>query len=151
MLQATADTYVRDGSYANTNFGTSTTLLAKDAIPGDGYVRTTYIKFNIPASGPITSAMLQLFGSESAGSPESSIQPGSLRRQHQLQPSTITDANAPPLGTGGPLTTFAVSGTTASTWLVNLTTYLQQLQQQGATSVGLAITGNGLYRRVGPV
>lgn len=41
-----ADTYVQDGSYANTNFGTSNTLVVKN--DGVGYARQAALKFSLP-------------------------------------------------------------------------------------------------------
>ncbi len=55
------DTYLRDGTYANTNFGTDTTLYVKDDITS--YYRRTYLKFPVPAlSGSLRSAIVRLYG-----------------------------------------------------------------------------------------
>ena len=68
-LATTADAYVRDGTYAGQNFGTAGQLLVKNAVSGGGYVRTAYLKFDLTGTGPITSAVLRLYGSELAGAP----------------------------------------------------------------------------------
>jgi hypothetical protein len=44
-VTAVADTYVRNGSYANTNYGTSTDLTVKNSVTD--YAREAYIKFNV--------------------------------------------------------------------------------------------------------
>ncbi|QIP12460.1 DNRLRE domain-containing protein [Spirosoma aureum] len=41
-----ADTYIRDGSYANNNYGTEESLIVKGD-PSSGYKRETYLKFNL--------------------------------------------------------------------------------------------------------
>lgn len=54
-----ADSYVRDGTYANTNYGTATTLVVKN--DGTGYNRKTFIKFDLSSiTGTITSAKVTL-------------------------------------------------------------------------------------------
>jgi Domain of unknown function (DUF5060)/Putative collagen-binding domain of a collagenase len=59
-LAPTADAYVRDGTYANTNFGTSTAVLIKSAAPD--YARQSYLKFNVSNISNIVSAKLRLYG-----------------------------------------------------------------------------------------
>lgn len=47
-LEAVADTYVRDGGSANTNFGTSTNLVVKNGGTfGSGFNRNSYLRFNV--------------------------------------------------------------------------------------------------------
>ncbi|MCR2805264.1 polysaccharide lyase family 8 super-sandwich domain-containing protein [Paenibacillus soyae] len=58
-IEASADAFVRDGSYANTNYGTTNILEVK--ADGAGYARQSYIQFDLAAlSGPVTSAKLRL-------------------------------------------------------------------------------------------
>jgi hypothetical protein len=57
---ATEDSYVRDGTYANSNFGTSTSLQLKNDISA-GYTRQVYLKFDLQnVSRPVTNAKLRL-------------------------------------------------------------------------------------------
>jgi hypothetical protein len=141
-LSATADSYVQDGTYAKVNYGTASQLLVKDAIAGDGYVRTAYLQFNLAGLAPITSAALQLYGNELPGA---SIEPSVNIVAYAVASSawtqnSITDVNAPAFG-GAPLATVVVSGTTASLYSYNLTAYLQQQQAVGNTTVSIALTG----------
>jgi len=56
-----ADSYVRDGSYANTNYGTATTMVVKaDAV---GYNRNSYLRFDYHAfkDTAAASALLKLY------------------------------------------------------------------------------------------
>lgn len=45
-IYAVADAYVRNGSYANTNYGTVDALVVKNDV-NSGYSRETYLKFNL--------------------------------------------------------------------------------------------------------
>lgn len=57
-----ADAYVRGGTYATQNFGTSAVIDIKDDSPGD-YQRIGYIKFTAAGLTNVTNARLRLFGS----------------------------------------------------------------------------------------
>jgi hypothetical protein len=60
-LTPIADTHVRDGSSANTNFGTSTTLEVKKS--SSGFNREAYLRFSLSSfSGTVQSAKLRVFG-----------------------------------------------------------------------------------------
>jgi hyaluronate lyase len=68
-LPAVADGYVRDGSYAATGYGGTTTLVVKNAT-GSGYTRQSYLAFDTSAVlGPIGAATLFAYGyvSDSGG------------------------------------------------------------------------------------
>ncbi len=62
-ITAIADAYVRDGSYSNTNYGTSSELaLKKDPANNGGYTRTAYLKFDLQdIPRPVKFAKLRLF------------------------------------------------------------------------------------------
>ena len=52
--------YVRDGSFADTNYGAEAQLLVKDSTPG--FDRESFIKFDVSSVPEINSATLNLFG-----------------------------------------------------------------------------------------
>ena len=61
---ATMDAYVRDGTYATTNYGAAITLEVKNASdrpPNSNLNRMTWVKFDISQFTSITSAKLRLF------------------------------------------------------------------------------------------
>lgn len=60
-LSPSADTYVRDGSSAATNFGTATELQTQLSATA-GSNRESYLKFNLATVSGITKAKLRLFG-----------------------------------------------------------------------------------------
>lgn len=58
----TKDAYLRDGTYATTNFGSEMVLGVKNAYDGvPGYSRTTWVTFDISHFSSITAAKLRLF------------------------------------------------------------------------------------------
>ncbi|MFI0924086.1 polysaccharide lyase family 8 super-sandwich domain-containing protein [Streptomyces sp. NPDC021012] len=70
-LGATATTYVRDGSYADTNYGNATTMVVKNtATANDGYNRRSLLAFDVSGlSGRVSRAVLWVYGNvqDSAG------------------------------------------------------------------------------------
>ncbi|CAG7653539.1 DNRLRE domain-containing protein [Paenibacillus allorhizosphaerae] len=60
-LYPTHDTFVRDGTYADTNYGTSGTLTVKKSSPG--FERQTFLQFDLSGvAGEVESAVLSLYG-----------------------------------------------------------------------------------------
>lgn len=95
-IEAAADTFIRDGSYANENFGGQSSLTVKR--DGAGYWRDTFLKFDLAElTEPVDSAFLTLHVSSS----------GELAgMQHQIYQSStgweegsLTWNTAPPVGT----------------------------------------------------
>lgn len=67
ILPAAADAYVRDGPYANRNYGTSSLLAIRNRA-ATGKTRRAYVQFNIDTMTAITSATLQVYGRVASGS-----------------------------------------------------------------------------------
>jgi len=71
-LSPVADAYVQTGTYANTNFGTATSIVTK-AGTGDGY-REGYLRFDLSGiSGNLTNAKLRLYAKSKEGNSTRSI------------------------------------------------------------------------------
>ena len=68
-LQPDADSYVRDGKYADTNYGSEINLaVRKSTTADDGYSRESYLKFDLgPVKGEFLSAKLYVYGKVSEG------------------------------------------------------------------------------------
>ena len=125
-LSAAADAYVRDGSYASQNFGSDTQLVVKDAVGGGGFLRTSYLKFDLTGVSAVNAAFLQLYGAEKAGSPEPSISVGVYPVAGSTwSENAITSTNAPAISST-PIATVTVTGTTAQQYTLDLTSYIQQ-------------------------
>ncbi|WP_018615351.1 DUF7594 domain-containing protein [Segetibacter koreensis] len=60
-LSPTADAFVRNGSYASTNYGSDTALIVKGST-SSGYTRKSYLKFSLGSVSTITSAKLRVYG-----------------------------------------------------------------------------------------
>ncbi|MBF9069669.1 polysaccharide lyase family 8 super-sandwich domain-containing protein [Streptacidiphilus fuscans] len=111
LLPATADTYVRDGSYASTNYGTSTTLQVKNANASNtGYDRIALLKFDTTGvSGTVARAVLWLNGSvQDSGGNQTTLQAFATSADSWSETGTTWD-NAPSRGTA--LGTGALSST----------------------------------------
>lgn len=66
-LSPLADAFVRNGSYADINYGSDTELNAKSTTTS-GYARYTYIKFSLGNIGGVGTAKLRLYGRNTANS-----------------------------------------------------------------------------------
>lgn len=61
-LSPVVDAYVRNGSYANNNYGSISTLVIKGS-PTSGFNRKSYLKFSLNSVNSVSSAKLRLYGS----------------------------------------------------------------------------------------
>ncbi|HET7545326.1 MAG TPA: DNRLRE domain-containing protein [Polyangiaceae bacterium] len=122
-LQPVADAYVRDGSSANTNFGTTTDLQVKSNVNA-GDRRRTFLRFDITAvKSTVVSAKLRLWGNASTSAKSMSLyaqSPFDLWNE-----STITWNNMPTLG--AVLLSKSI-GTTAAWQEFDVTARLQALK-----------------------
>ncbi len=139
-LVPTADAYVRDGSYSNTNFGSAGDLQVKAATPGSGYTRHSYLKFDLSGQDPIQSAILQIYGNESSVAPALAISAHAVTSNSWSQ--TAIDFNNAPAISSATLTNATISGTNSLSYYLNLTSYFQQQQAAGHATVSLALEGN---------
>ncbi len=60
-LLPVADAYVRNGSYASTNYGKDTSLSVKSSTTS-GYTKSSYLKFSLSSLSNISSAKLRIYG-----------------------------------------------------------------------------------------
>ncbi|MFA5689762.1 MAG: DNRLRE domain-containing protein [Kiritimatiellales bacterium] len=67
-LEPVADTYVRDGSYANDNYGTATMLMIKKS--STGYNRRAFLRFDLTS---VTQAFVRAYLELQTGSPPSPV------------------------------------------------------------------------------
>ena len=132
-LAPTADAYVRDGTSANTNFGTATTLVVKTSTAG--FNRNTFVKFDLSTVSTVSAAKLRLFGSYGATSGTSPV------TAHQVADNSWTETgitwnNQPAVGAA--MTTVSV-GLTGQYWEWDVTSYIQSAKAAGQTSVTLEL------------
>ena len=132
-----ADAHVRNGIYANNNFGTATTLESKTG-PVD-FSRDAYLKFNVDGlSGTVSSAKLRLFG-KLTDPGTVTVVAFAVSNTTWIESGTggITWNTKPALGASQ--ATLAVSGTTAAWWEFDVTNYIKSEIAAGRTTVTLAL------------
>jgi len=143
-LVPTQDAYVRDGSYASTNFGSAPDLQVKQAPSGSGFNRSSYLQFNLSGQSPIQYASLEIHGGQNTTIYEPSIGIAAHAvTSNSWTQSGITFNNAPAVSSAT-LATASVSGTQGVYYFLNLTSYFQQQQAEGHTTVSLALSGNAV-------
>jgi glucose/arabinose dehydrogenase len=148
-LRAAADAYVRNGSYANTNYGSSSQLVVKKG--SSGWERRAYLKFNVGSlsSAALTSVKLRLWGDLHA-STETNV-PLAL---YSVADTSWTEgglkySNRPP-GGSSPLATTRIVDQTNRWYEFDVTGYVRQQRAAGKTVVAfqlLATTVTSAYAR----
>ena len=137
-LHATADAYVRDGSFAGQNFGQAADLqVKKDVSP---YNRVSYLKFDISGGGAVTAAKLWLYGKFNSAVTNNTVVEAAPVASTTWGENTITWNTRPTVGATA-LAKFTVSGTTAKWYSVDLTPYVQQQKAAGKTQITIALRG----------
>lgn len=143
LLSDSADAYVRDGSYANTNYGADALLaVKKDAT---SYARHTYLTFDLTqCSSNITSGTLKLCTSSTSGASATPIAVYPCTTTNWIESGTggITWNNKPAT-TGSALDTVTVPASTLpGTWVSwDVGSYLQQQKSAGNNMVTLILQG----------
>jgi hypothetical protein len=136
-----ADTYVRDGAYASSNYGTARTLVLKYAT-APGYNRRAYLRFDLRGvSGTILTASLRLYGrhaSTLAWSGSESVYPVANTTWIESGPGGITWQSRPPYGE--PALTTTQVGETNQYYTWNVSSYVAAQQTTpGAVSLMVAM------------
>jgi hypothetical protein len=129
-----ADSYVQDGSYTNTNFGTNTTLQVQSS-SGTGTNRDAYFKFGLGNVTNISGAQLSVYASLSTTNPVATTVYSVTNTG--WGETTITWSNKPARVTA--LTTNTVSGTNGAWYLFNVTGFIQAQVAAGSNVVSLAL------------
>ncbi|MEV4558112.1 polysaccharide lyase family 8 super-sandwich domain-containing protein [Kitasatospora sp. NPDC049285] len=110
QLSATASSYVRDGSYGNTNFGNATTMVVKNTnAANNGYNRRSLLKFDVSGvSGTVSRAVLWVYGNvQDSGGALSTLQAFATASDGWTE-TGVTWNTAPALGAAqgsGPVST----------------------------------------------
>ncbi|MEN3327397.1 MAG: hypothetical protein V7638_2204 [Acidobacteriota bacterium] len=134
-LTPAADAHVRDGSSANTNFGTATTIEVQSS-GTTGENRDAYFKFDLSSVGDINNGKLRIFASTSAaGSLTTSVYPVSNTTWTE---AAINWNNRPALGTPA-LSSVTINGTTFQTYELDVTGYLISEKLAGRNTITLAL------------
>lgn len=133
-VPAAGDTFVRDGTYANTNYGYTTPMEAKTEVPD--WNRDAYLKFDLSGQGNISSAVLTFYGATDTSG--ATIQTNVYAvKDSGWNESQMTWSNRPALG--GQVASISVSGTSIAKYTVDLTSYVKAQQAAGKTLVSIAL------------
>jgi hypothetical protein len=143
VIRAAADAYVRDGTYATQNFGTTTDLIVKKSA-NVGNSRETYLRFDISSvSANATSVKLRLFGASSTAT--QAVAMSLIGSTDASWSETGISYNTRPTG-GSPTVIVAsktISGTTGAWYEFDVTNYVKQLRALGITAVTFALNAIG--------
>jgi hypothetical protein len=135
VIGTSTTAYVRDGTSANSNFGSATQLqVKKDAT---GYSRESYLKFDVSSLGTIRSGKLRLYGAASASA---ALSLGLYAAPSTWNESTLTWNNRPTATLL--VSSFTVSGTTSKWYEIDITAFLKSERAAGRSVVTLAIKSN---------
>jgi hypothetical protein len=132
-LAPAADAYVRDGTNAGANFGTATTLAVKQQSSGNN--RIAYLRFPLTGVGSnIAGATLRLHGSRPSANAVTDTAWGVTNTS--WSETGITWNNKPAFSVAQGL---AVVGPTAQYYEWNVTDFVRERKNAGATAVTLAV------------
>jgi hypothetical protein len=127
-------TYVRDGSWANDNFGTTSELLVKQLATGSN--RETYIKFDLSSVSAIGSAKLRLYGSlQTTENPAETI--GVYATDGDWSENLVTWNTKSSATTK--LASFTVAGVPSKWYEVDLTNYIKAEKAAGHATASIAL------------
>lgn len=135
-VEPSADAYVRGGSNANQNFGTSTQLITRLASSA-GSTYESYLTFDVGQLCSVTSVKLRLFGKLSSS--------GNLSVSAYAVPTTswtetgLTWNNKP--ATASQLATTTLGGTTATWYEWDITPYVRSEISAGRRLISIALKG----------
>jgi hypothetical protein len=135
-LPALADAFVRDGSYAGNNYGTSATLdVKKDATSN---YRESHLSFDLSSIDWITNARLRLWGKLS-DAVSGGINVAAYDVTDPAWVETSISYTTRPLATGSAIATANVPDKTARWIEWDLTSYLIARKSAGATRVAIVL------------
>jgi hypothetical protein len=136
------DAYVRDGTNANTTFGTTdaANLITKVAPAGQlNNNRETYLTFDLSSlSGTVTAAALKLFGHTESSS-DANVGVGVYAVPNTSWTESSITWNNKPVAASSALTTATVTDATARLYNWNITAYIQSEIAAGRTKVSFVL------------
>jgi endoglucanase len=133
-----ADAYVRDGQYANTNYGTAVELVAKFSADSQ-YRREAYLKLDISGVQSGDTVRLRLSGRLSDTRAASVTTHIYAVADTSWVETSLTWNNSRTLSGETVLGSVAVSGTSAQWYEADLTGHVQARKAAGATLIAIAL------------
>ena len=127
--------YVRDGTFAGQNFGSTADLVVKRSNTA-GNTRETYLKFDVSTLGSIEGATLRLFGNTGNGTGNVNVSAHAVSSTSWTEDG-LTWSNKPTSGSA--LQTRTISGSTGTWYEWDVTTAVQQAIDAGQQFVAIAL------------
>ena len=137
VIRSGNDTHVRNGSFANTSFGSSSLLEIKKG--GSGYDRRAFLRFSTHSvTSDIERVVLRLYGNlHSSGGSDLPVDVYGLT-QTTWKEGAVTYNNQPTHGST-PIGRVVVRDTTKRWYEIDVTDYVKARRAAGATIVGFAL------------
>ncbi|WP_054023591.1 polysaccharide lyase family 8 super-sandwich domain-containing protein [Bacillus sp. FJAT-28004] len=137
VLEPSADAYVGDGSYGDTNYGSDTSLIVKDSTVTDNS-RKTYLKFDLSTVMAASSVTLRVYGSNIQDT--TSIAVKVIGTSNDWTESGITWNNAPT--TASSVLSSVYVNNTAGYYEFDVTGFVGSQRLEGAASFMLFTDGD---------
>ena len=138
-LAASADSYVRDGTYASTNFGSDATVATKKAAANSGFNRNIFLTYATSSvTGTLDSAKVRLYGNNNGGSDTNVVVNIYAVTSPSWTESGLTWNNQPTAGTTV-LTTATVTDNTSRYYEWDVTSYVNAERAAGRNTVGFMV------------
>ncbi len=156
LINAIADSFVRDGAFVSTNFGAAPLLYSKDA---SGDTREAYVKFDLSSAGTIGTAVLRfdammqtntslatrvgIFGLTSADWPEgngtTSNASGDGTDTDNNPAGELTFNNRPAATSSEPIDIITITGGVQQSYALDVTNFARSESQAGHNLVGFVL------------
>ena len=137
MQNPVADSYVRGGSYSNTNYGTLPQLYSRKGINNGSF--ESYLRFDISNfAANVSSATIRLFGRVNNKNVAALPVEVYFVSDNNWLETSITSNNKP-AATGGPLATVTITGSTGQYYEWDITQQVNTLKAAGATEISLLV------------
>ncbi|MBK9401433.1 MAG: PQQ-dependent sugar dehydrogenase [Bacteroidetes bacterium] len=138
MQNPVADSYVRGGSYSNTNYGTLPQLYSRKGTNNGSF--ETYLRFDISNFPSIvTSASIRLFGRVNNTNVVSIPVDIYYVSDNAWLETSINNSNKP-AAIGGPLATVTITGTIGQYYEWDITQQVNTLKASGATAISVLVS-----------
>lgn len=134
VLASTGDTYVRDGSSADLNFGTAGELQLKKS--GAGSNREIWLKFDLTSVSTVSAAKLRIFGRIDSSTESPSV--GVYSADSSWSESSLTWNNRPAAATSA-LATTTIATSTSKYYEWDVTSFLAGEKAAGRNVVTLVL------------
>lgn len=134
-LAPTADGFVRDGTYAGSNFGSAATLDLKTD-PAANLTRDVYLRFDLGAVASVSGAKLRVYTWLSAAD---TVAPTLYPVTGSWSEATLTWNTRPGFVVQSPLGSFSVTSTTASWKELDVTSYVKAEHAAGRRQPSFAL------------